>query len=374
MTCRLGRLTEERGQFDLRTSQVTIRDIAREAGVSVATVSRHLNGTARLRPETRARVQAVIDKYDYTPNEVARSLFRRSSGVIGLIMPEIDGFYFASLAQSVERAARRHGYEIFLCNTLDDIEREIAYIGRLRSRQIDGIILAGGATNRSSLDEALLEQLRLAVEGLPTVVINGIELGADSVNVNSIDDDVTVCVVDHLIRSGRRRIALLGGLRGITSFEDRVVAYRSALARHGLAVEEQYVVPLGFTIAQGRAAGEQLLACRPRPEAILAVNDTAAAGALQALVSHGIDVPRQMPVIGYDNSVIAASVLPRLSTFMHPYDEIAWQAVQSLAALMAGEATDACYRFAMTFIERESCQLGLTEAELDRYSFRIRIA
>lgn len=347
----------------MSSRNLTIRDIAREAGVSPATVSRHLTGSARLRAETSERIQAVIDRHAYTPNILARSLSSRSSGVIGLIVPEIDNLYFARLALAIEQAAAAADFEILLCNTLDSIDREIRYARRLRSRQVDAIILAGGATNRVALAAESRQALVDAINGIPTVIVNGTELTDEAVNVNSVHAGVSDFMVGQLAALGCRSFAFLGGQEGITSFDYRVAALERALDRHGLGPGPAQIIPSGFGIDGGVEAAEALLATgESLPDAVVAVNDNCAAGILQVFHRRGVDVPGDVVVLGLDDIPLAKAVQPTLSTFAHPYDAIARQVLTVIADRLAGHPTAAAYDLPMYYIERRSCCFGLSGA------------
>jgi DNA-binding LacI/PurR family transcriptional regulator len=312
---------------------MTISDVASEAGVSVATVSRVLNNADYpVRPETRERVLEAAEKLDFRPNELARSLLLKSTRTVGLAIPDIANPYYPLISRGVEDVASEHGYTVIFCNTDRDSEKSERYITSLLQKQVDGLILAGGGTDFTRASE------RFARLGTHVVFIGRPGHAWPSVRIPNADAAATV--VGHLAALGHRRVAFIGGLSAMTSAQDRFEGYSRSVAEHGLEEDEQLLRMGDFGEESGYRAAQSLLSVSPPPTAIFAANDRMAVGALAAAHDHGLSVPDDLSLVGFDDIPVVSYLRPPLTTVALPAYEMGAAAMRLLLQQFEGEGAD----------------------------------
>ena len=301
----------------------TIADVAAMAGVSTATVSRVLAGVGRARPETRTRVLDAARALDYRPSEVARSLKRRTTQTLGLVITDIENPYFPQLVRSVEDAARGSGFSVLLCNAADDPEREASYLDLLVDRRVDGLIIAA-----SSL--GVRHQEWLASPPIPVVLVN---TAAPDVGLPAIMSDNELggrLATEHLLGLGHCRFGYLMPPPRNVDATARVAGVRGALAAAGLPPDALTVSHGEALVRGGERAAAELLGGAPGTTAIVAYNDLMAIGALRALRGLGRRAPGDASVVGFDDVALAAYVDPPLTTIAQRTDEMGRWAVAEL--------------------------------------------
>lgn len=308
----------------------TIRDVARLANVSVATVSNALNSSDRVSPELLARVRAAIEKLGYAPHAGARSLRKRASGLIGLVVGDITNPFFSDLFEAVEDAAAASGYLVLLCNSSERPEREEAHLKMLRSQRIDGLILA--PTGAASMNRAaLLAQLEVPIV-LVDRAMDG--LGYDSVVLDNRRAGFEA--TSHLIAQGHRRIGLINGPEVVRTAADRMQGYREALLSAGIALDPALVRDAGFRERPAYDAFGDLIALAEPPTAIFATNNLMTIGVVSALADRGLACPEDISLIGIDDLPWADAVLPRLTAIAQPVRAMGETAFALLAERIAG--------------------------------------
>lgn len=310
----------------------TIRDVAKAAGVGLATVSRVLNNNGYVKPETRDRIQQAAAELGFVPNMVARSLVRKSTATIGLIIPDITNPFFPAVTRGVEDAASEAGYTVFLCNTDNDQTMEAQDVKKLRERMVDGIIFVG-TSDRRELVETLL------ADGVPVVVTDRqvADLDVDSVLVDNTAGAVAAC--RHLLDLGHTRIGHAAGHRLTRTGHDRFAGYTRALKDAGIRVDDALVAWGDFTVESGYRVAQVLLGRSPRPTAIFAANDMMAFGVMRAAQEAGVAVPDHLSVVGFDDIQMAGLVRPGLTTVRQPAYEMGRVAMCMLKERMAGTAS-----------------------------------
>jgi LacI family transcriptional regulator len=327
----------------------TIADVARHAGVSVATVSHVMNRTRHVEPETAERVRAAIAALRYSPNTLARSLRRGETKTIGLLLPDNSNPFFASVARQIEDAGFVAGYTVILCNSDGSAEKEERYLAVLLAKQIDGLIFAG------SSDHARVF-LRLAKTDVPAVLL---DREIQSLNVDSVlvdHDHGGYLAGQYLIGLGHRKIGVIGGPRDSSSSPARQRGFVRALQQAGLDLPAAAVVESDYHFAGGRLAMERLMAQAPELTAVFACNDLMAMGALTALRSRGLQVPEDMSMIGFDDIPYAVTTWPPLTTVAQPVEKIGTRAVSLLLERVSEPAAQSRREVLMPFlVERESC-------------------
>ncbi len=301
----------------------TIYEIAKELGVSTATVSRALNNKGYVRKELKQRILATAEELGYVPNSLAKSLASGLTKVICLIVPDLANVFFALVARGVEDIAYDHGYSLIICNTdgLEDKERK--YVRIARERKADGIIFIGSLMSRSYLTE-------LVEAGIPMVIADRY---VDGLHVDMVINDNlkgAKAAVNHLIRLGHQAIATIRGPQNTQTAVDRYLGYVEAMHEHFLDIRPEWVRDGDYKERSGYVQTQRLLALKERPTAIFAANDLMALGALTAIEEAGLRVPQDLAVVGYDDIPLAAQVRPRLTTVAQPKYELGQQAMERL--------------------------------------------
>lgn len=305
---------------------VTIRDVAREASVSVASVSRALNGLGNVRPELRSRVEAAAAALRYVPHHGARNLSLARTGAIGVVLPDLHGEFFSEVLRGLDREASARGLQLLLSNMHAEAERAIEALRTMRGR-VDGLVVMAPHVDPDALCAHL-------PSGLPVVLIN-CAAHRDPRPELRIDNAAGAAdMVDHLVATGRRRIVHLSGPEGNIEARERRSGYEAAMARHGLAPR---VIPGDFMETSGIAAARTLLHEIDAVDALFAANDMMAIGALFTLRHAGVHVPEQVAVAGFDDIPLARLISPALTTMRGDIAAVGARAVARLAGLLDGE-------------------------------------
>jgi LacI family transcriptional regulator len=320
---------------EVRPNRATIRDIAAGAKVSVATVSRVLNGRPDVSENTRERVLEQVRLQGYVLNRAARSVAGGQTGLIGLVMPFLNSDYFARVAAGASEYLYEHDSRFVLCATQHSKDREISLLDRVMHGTTDGAFLVLPA-------ESSAELKHLRDEGYPFVVVDPmVPLDEDVPVVTAAHFAGARAAVDHLIGLGHERIAAITGVRDWLASRDRLTGYQSALFSAGLPVRREYVLEGAYTIDTGYKAAVRLLSLDEPPTAIFAFNDNMAVGALQAAREQGVRVPKHLSIVGFDDLEVAALSTPALTTVRQPLEEMGRIASSLLLRLIEEQPLDA---------------------------------
>lgn len=305
---------------------LTIRDIATKCGVSVATVSRVMNGSSLVKPETKKKVLKIIKDNNYQPNLLARAFSKSKSDTIGIIVsPETNIFidYYAEMLRGVESACRVYNYDLLL--RMSAPSSRDAYHQYYEMKKCDGLIVIAPTLNDPGIKN-------LEKKDIPMVLINAVSPSISYVDVDNVNGAFKG--VEHLIKLGHRRIGIINGvMEGINS-QDRFKGYQLALTKHNIPVEEKYITYGDYRQESGIACMKQLLSAGPRPTAVFSSNDLMAIGALKAAKEAGLDVPKDISVVGFDDLVLAAISDPPLTSVHQPIFDIGKEAVRILVNQM----------------------------------------
>lgn len=305
---------------------VTIRDVAKVAGVSLKTVSRVINDEPYVHAETRARVRKAVESLGFHPNPIARGLNTKRMQTLGLVVPDISNPFFAKGIDGCVAMAEQHGYNLILGSFSDDTERNAQRLRALLAQRVSGIILWASNVTAASVLEAMQRVAHLC----PVVFVDcPISPAAPAQqryeSLLVAQEDVGALATDHLLNEGRRRIAHIsqvGHGTGTWAAEQRFQGYAKTLASHGIAPEDGWIQRAMYTtIPEGARVAAALLAQRPRPDAIFAYNDLLAVGALQACRKAQVRVPEDVAIVGVDDTEIAAVTNPPLTTVrLHQFE------------------------------------------------------
>lgn len=289
-----------------------IRDVARAAGVSIASVSAVVNENGRVGHEARRRVLAAIEVVGYSPNSIARSLRRGRSNLIGVVVTDITNPFSSALVSVFEKAAVARGYSVIICNVDGDEPRVCAILDQLRGQHVAGILLTPGGQG-----EALISQIERHPR--PPLVTFDQKLPGLACDFVGFDNRAAIrLLVDHLAGRGHRRIALITGRLGRWTADERYHGFIEAMTDAGLTVEPELVARSGFEGETAYAVTATLM-CAPRPpSAIVAANNVTALGALQCCLDLGLDCPGDVSIVGVDDVPWSGLVRPKLSIASHP--------------------------------------------------------
>jgi LacI family transcriptional regulator len=309
-------------------------DIARLAGVSQSTVSRVMNHDPRISEATQTRVEQAMSRLGYRPNAAARTLITGRSNLMGLVVSNITNPFYPELIEAIAAAAAEHDYTVVLCNTQESEDLQLSMLDLLIEHQVDGAILT------SPLRDSALEIGRRGLDRVPLVTVNRRMRGQqlDSVHLDNVR--AGRLVAEHLWDLGHRRIAFIGGLRSASTNGERLSGVRTALRRLGMPLPRDYVVNGEFTWRHGYAAANTLLTQPNRPTALICADDLLALGVMDAAVDLGLEIPRDVAVVGFDDISVAALRQVALTTVRQPVAEMGRRAVDLLMARITGTAGD----------------------------------
>jgi LacI family transcriptional regulator len=300
----------------------TIRDVAREAGVSVATVSRAFNNSGPVREETRRRIEEVALRLRYSPNSAARSLSTRQTEVIGVLLPDLYGEFFSEVIRGIDQWVQREGWHLLVSSSHDERSDIEAALRAMRGR-VDGLLVMSPDLDARALSENL-------PANLPVVLLNCEVDGRayDSLNIDNYGG--AVAVTRYLLDRGHRRIGAITGLPRNHDARERLRGVRAALATAGLPLEPGLMIQGDFSEASGYRAARALVEGGRLPTAIVAGNDSMAIGALSALAESGVRVPEDVALVGFDDIPTAQYVAPPLTTVRVAISELGGRAAARL--------------------------------------------
>ncbi|MFD7164376.1 LacI family DNA-binding transcriptional regulator [Streptomyces violascens] len=324
-----------------------IKDVAAEAGVSVATVSRVLNSHPSVSEAARARVLAAVETLGYRPNAVARSLRTDQTRTLGLVISDVLNPYFTELARSVEEAARALGYSVIIGNADERPELQDHHVRTLLDRRIDGLLV-------SPTDGGSPLMLEAARGGTPMVFVDRWIPGIDVPVVRADGRAAIRDLVAHLHRLGRRRLAIIAGPAATTTGSERVEAFRAALGEHGISLPDDYVGQGDFQAASGRRATERFLALPEPPDAVFAADNLMTLGALDALRARGLRIGDDIALAAFDDIPWFVHTDPPVTAIAQPTGELGRAAVRALADLIEGR-TPRSVTLPASLVVRRSC-------------------
>jgi LacI family transcriptional regulator len=310
----------------MKYNQVTIKDIARELGISPSTVSRALKDHPDISPDTKKVVNALATKLNYQPNIVALSLRQSKTNTIGVIIPEIVHFFFSTIISGIEDIAYSAGYNVILAQSNESQEREILDMKALFNSRVDGMLMS---ISRDTTNFDHIESM--ITKGVPIVFFDRV-YNTDQASKIIVDDftgakEATL----HLIEQGCKRIAHLEGPPNLDISKQRLEGYKEALLQHSIPFNKELVVtcPSG-TIEEGKEATEKLLQLKQKPDGIFATNDPAAMGSMKAIKGHGLNIPNDIAIVGFSNWFFSSLMDPPLSSVDQPGFEMGQEAAKLL--------------------------------------------
>lgn len=310
-------------------SKITIKEIAKITGVSSATVSRVLNDNGRFSEETRKKVLSAIEEFDYQPNITAKSLRTSKSKTIGVIVPDITNEFFASIVLAIENYCLPFGYSVFICNTSEDEERESTYIKDLKAKGVDGLIYLAG---KMDVPNDLIKS------GIPVVCI---DRNPNNKNVVFIESDNTgggYKATEELLKKGCNRIVLLKDYRDVSPMISRFQGYRNALADYGIEFDPKLILNTRVDVSSAQQAISKLIEEGTAFDGIFAGTDGLALGALLALTEHNVQVPDEVKLVGFDNTLMSRYSFPPITTVHQDKEKLGTKAAEVLLNMINKES------------------------------------
>lgn len=300
----------------MKKRNITIKDLARILDISVSTVSRALRDTYDVNQETRQKVLELATELNYKPNFNATGLAKGSTHNLGVILPFITNYYFSTVITGIQEVAYESGYNITLFVTNDSQERELAILNNLTISNLDGLLISA-----SSNSDSFEHFQQIVDDGIPIVFFDRIVDTIETSKVMQDDYNGAFEAVEHLIENGYKNIAHIAGPENLNFTEKRLQGYKDALNKYNLPVNDEWIIFSEFSQESGEKDTNQLVAMKNKPDAIFAVNDRKAIGAIQSLKRHNIIIGKEIGVIGFTNDPMSSIISPSLSTIAEPaYD------------------------------------------------------
>lgn len=311
---------------------VTIKDIAKKAGVSYATVSRAIGNKYGVKPETREKIEAVARQLGYSPNGIARGLVNRQTNTIGLILPDISNPFFPMVVRGIEEVARAHGYSIFLCNSDYDAQEERHYLSLLIEKRVDGIILMPGGEPH--------DQGPVNTNEVPMVYVCRKFFEAEKSFVVIDDERGGFLATKHLIEQGYESIGFVGSTNQDSATGVRFRGYQLAFKKFGIPLNDAYIIAGDFKWEVGHRIATEMIAQKKAPRAIFAENDFMALGIIQGVQEAGLKIPDDIAVVGFDDIPFATFPAISLTTIRQPKYKMGKIAANILMDQISGKSRD----------------------------------
>ena len=329
----------------------SIKDVAREAGVSIATVSRVLNDIDVVSEDTKKKVLDAIKKLGYRPNIVARSLKTQKTKTIGILVPDISSGFYPEIVRGAEDVANIYDYNVILCNSDFDDEKEKEYLRVLKEKMVDGVIYMSSSLQEETLN--IINELNLTTvlveskdkdESLPSVTIDNIAAAKEATN--------------YLIEKGLTKIAYVGAKKeNMNAWGDRYTGYKNALEEKGLQLDESLVYSKGLKVKSGYEAVEYFEQNKKEYDSVVCASDEIAMGVVNALREKGKRVPEDISVIGFNDNIMSSVFYPKLTTVKQPSYDMGSVAMRMLIKLLnKREVEETQFVLNYKLIERESCK------------------
>jgi LacI family transcriptional regulator len=332
-------------------ASVTIKDVARQAGVSAMTVSRVINGAASVSPGTRARVEQAIAQLGYVPSRLARGLSARRTGTLALIVPDVANPFFTLIVRGTEDVARRAGYRLILCDTRADLQLEREVIEEMIAHRVEGILIAPVS------DRSRDHLRRLGRFDVPFAVVDRTVSGVDADTVLGDSTAGARRLVEHLISLGHRRIGMIVESDAVSTARDRRRGYEAALRAAGLDAASDLVVVTSVDPEGGRAGMSRLLELDPPPTAVFTVNNLVAVGAIEAVRAAALEVPDDVALVCFDDIEYASRLHPFLTVMAQPAETFGTLGTQLLLERIEGRGPGHTRTVVLPaqFVVRRSC-------------------
>lgn len=329
---------------------ITINDIAKEANVSTATVSRVINNPEMVSEKRKAQVEAAIEKLHYAPNALARELVTKNTNVFGFLIPDITNTFAPSIVDSFSKELERYSYNIMVCLTNADPEKERSYINMMLQKRVEGIAMMGARR----LDAVSNEMISSVSRRVPIITLD-YPINDDVYSIHTDECRGAYLAAEYLIHKGHRRIAFLNGDDTYTTYYYKRLGFERAMSDYGIPLQSKYCITVEPHFSGGYHGALELLQLNEKPTAVFAAGDQIAVGVYRAVHASNFKVPDDVSVIGFSGSPISLGVYPALTTVAQYAQEMGASAAQALMKIVGGEDIPKVTVFEPKILERESC-------------------
>ncbi|MCU0393328.1 MAG: LacI family transcriptional regulator [Thermoflexibacter sp.] len=309
----------------MKTTQITIKDIAKQLNISVSTVSRALRGMPEINPETRKAVIELAEKLDYQPNQLAKNLAKSSTKTIGVIVPNLSYYFFSAVLNSIEEAAMQAGYSVLVCQTNESRAKEVINIQNLMRGQVEGLLIS---LSRETDDCEHIH--KLLQKNVPLVLFDRYMNDLDASKVIVDNHTAAFKATEHLIENQCDRIGFLAGPPHLLISNQRLSGYKAALEKHGIAFDSRYVFHCDYTKENAINQTLAMMELHPAPNGIFTVSDRVALATIFALKSKGYRIPQDVAIVSFNNEPVCEFLTPSLSSISQPIDTIGKESVRLL--------------------------------------------
>lgn len=329
----------------------SIKDVAREAGVSIATVSRVLNDIDVVNEDTKKKVLEAIKKLGYRPNIVARSLKTQKTKTVGILVPDISSGFYPEIVRGAEDVANIYDYNVILCNSDFDIEKEKEYLRVLKEKMVDGVIYMSSSLQEETLEiinelnvTTVLVETKDKEERLPSVTID---------NIKAVKE-----ATEYLLNNGMKKIAFAGAKRdNMNAWRDRYIGYENALKENGISIDEDLIYAEGLKVKSGYEAVQYFESSKKDYDAVVCASDEIAMGVINALRDNGKRVPEDVSVIGFNDNIMSSVFYPKITTVKQPSYDMGSVAMRMLIKLLnKKEVEESQFVLDYLLVERDSCK------------------
>lgn len=330
--------------------KVTMKDIANMAGVSKASVSRVINNTKPVSDEIRNKVQKAIKETDYTPSSIARSLAKSETHIIGLIIPDLANSFYTELVRGISEAAHKHGYNVFLCNTFRDHSLEMEFLNILKEKEVDALIFTTFNITKEQKDF-------MKKYDKPIVTVNRDFKDKDLPLIPNIDIDNFQAAYDatkHLIDKGNKKIGIIRADEEDGTCISRLKGYKKALKDNNLKIDKSLIIGKNFKFNSAYNQMENLLEINDQIDGMFCISDELASAAIKAILDHGLNVPEDISVIGFDDVLLSRQYNPEISTIHQPIFKMGTVAMETAYKMLQKKSVDKNIILPYKLIERES--------------------
>jgi LacI family transcriptional regulator len=333
---------------------ITIYDIAKEAGVSPATVSRVLTNSAKVRRDKHDKVLSIVEKYNFKPNALAKGLADTKSRTIGVLAADIRNPYYAMLFVACEQAARAIDYTVTLCNSLGEMENEVSLLYKMQEQKVDAIIQLGGRADDLVSNVDYVEKVNQVMLTTPIVVTGKLDgTRCHSVRIDSMK--AMEILMEHLLGLGHRRIALIGGRQNVLATFEKLQKYKLILRENKIDFDKSLVSDDGgYDFETGYVKMNEMFDRGVIPTAVIAINDFAAMGVVKSICEHGYSVPGDVSVVSYDNTYLAQMSSPKLTSIDYNYNEYGKALVETAVTATKDDKIGLLRMVMPTLVVRES--------------------
>jgi len=316
----------------IRKKSYSIYDVAKKAGVSIATVSRVLNNSNLVKTKTKEQVLKAIEELDYTPNFFARNLVRKASKTIGILIPDIINPVFSEMSKGISDRAFLRKYTVFLCNTDSSVKKEVEFVKNLLNKHVEGIIFI--STEMSKYKGDFKHYLYLYNKNIPIIFINGLIENIDIPFIRIDEVKAGYIATKHMLKIGLKRIAFLGGPLNFIPTYEKLQGYKKAFEEFDISINEELIVLDSFDMESGYKNTIKLLEIENRPEGIITASDLFAIEAIKAAFTKGINVPNDLKIIGFDDISLSSIYNPSITTVAQPKYEMGTMALDILVKII----------------------------------------